>query len=104
MKYTLHWVGPVSYTHLASTGIQYVKGLYTDLDAATKENFVLWDMQGSFKATNYLSFYVRCLLYTSAVSVSGRNCEYRQTDRPKIRANPIPESRHLFILCISPAP
>ena len=44
----------------ASTGIQYVKGLYTDLDAATKENFVLWDMQGSFKATNYLSFYARC--------------------------------------------
>ena len=43
----------------ASTGIQYVKGLYTDLDAATKENFVLWDMQGSFKATNYLSFYVQ---------------------------------------------
>ena len=43
----------------ASTGIQYVKGLYTDLDAVTKENFVLWDMQGSFKATNYLSFYVR---------------------------------------------
>lgn len=43
----------------ASTGIQYVKGLYTDLDAATKENFVLWDMQGSFKAANYLSFYVR---------------------------------------------
>ena len=43
----------------ASTGIQYVKGLYTDLDAATKENFVLWDMQGSFKATNYLSFNVR---------------------------------------------
>ena len=29
----------------ASTGIQYVKGLYTDLDAETKENFVLWDMQ-----------------------------------------------------------
>lgn len=43
----------------ASMGIQYVKGLYTDLDAATKENFVLWDMQGSFKATNYLSFYAR---------------------------------------------
>lgn len=43
----------------ASTGIQYVKGLYTDLDAETKENFVLWDMQGNFKATHYLSFYVR---------------------------------------------
>ena len=28
----------------ASTGIQYVKGLYTDLDAATKENFVLWEV------------------------------------------------------------
>ena len=36
-------------------------------------------------------------LVKNAVSVSGRNCEYRQTDRPKIRANPIPESRHLFI-------
>lgn len=43
----------------ASTGIQYVKGLYTDLDTETKENFVLWDMQGSFKATHCLSFYVR---------------------------------------------
>ena len=49
----------VQKNYTASTGIQYVKGLYTDLDAATKENFVLWDMQGSFKATNYLSFYVR---------------------------------------------
>jgi len=43
----------------ASTGIQYVKGLYTDLDTETKEHFVLWDMQGSFKATNNLSLYVR---------------------------------------------
>lgn len=43
----------------ASTGIQYVKGLYTDLIAETREHFVLWDMQGSFKATDYLSFYVR---------------------------------------------
>lgn len=43
----------------ASTGIQYVKGLYTDLDTESKEHFVLWDMQGSFKATHYLSLYVR---------------------------------------------
>lgn len=43
----------------ASSGIQYVKGLYTDLDAETKENFVLWDVQGSFKATDNVSFYVR---------------------------------------------
>lgn len=43
----------------ASSGIQYVKGLYTDLDAETKESFVLWDVQGSFKATGNVSFYVR---------------------------------------------
>ena len=48
----------------ASTGIQYVKGLYTDLDAATKENFVLWDMQGSFKATNYPVSYTHLTLPT----------------------------------------
>lgn len=39
-----------------------------------------------------------------AVRVSGRNCEYTQTDTPKTRAIPIPEARHLFILLISPAP
>lgn len=43
----------------AATGLQYVKGLYTDLDAATTENFTLWDVQGSYRATRYLSLYVR---------------------------------------------
>lgn len=43
----------------AATGLQYVKGLYTDLDAATTENFTLWDVQGSYRATHYLSLYVR---------------------------------------------
>lgn len=43
----------------ASSGLQYVKGLYTDIDAQTKEHFVLWDVQGSYKATKYLSLYVR---------------------------------------------
>lgn len=43
----------------AATGLQYVKGLYTDLDAATTENFALWDVQGSYRATRYLSLYVR---------------------------------------------
>lgn len=43
----------------ASTGIQYVKGLYTELDSDVKEDFVLWDVQADFKASRLLSFYVR---------------------------------------------
>lgn len=43
----------------ASTGIQYVKGLYTELDSGVKEDFVLWDVQADFKASRLLSFYVR---------------------------------------------
>lgn len=43
----------------ASTGLQYVKGLYTDVDTKAKEHFVLWNVQGNYKATNYLAFYVR---------------------------------------------
>lgn len=43
----------------ASTGIQYVKGLYTELDSDVKEDFVLWDVQADFKASCLLSFYVR---------------------------------------------
>ena len=43
----------------ASTGIQYVKGLYTELDSDVKEDFVLWDVQADFKASRPLSFYVR---------------------------------------------
>lgn len=43
----------------ASTGIQYVKGLYTELDSGVKEDFVLWDVQADFKASRFLSFYVR---------------------------------------------
>lgn len=42
-----------------STGVQYVKGLYTDLTAATREDFTLWDVHGSFRATDWLSLYVR---------------------------------------------
>ncbi len=43
----------------ASTSIQYVKGLYTELDSDVKEDFVLWDVQADFKASRLLSFYVR---------------------------------------------
>ena len=43
----------------ASTGVQYIKGLYTDLDNMTQEEFVLWDASVNFMATKWLSVYVR---------------------------------------------
>lgn len=43
----------------ASTGVQYIKGLYTDLDNMTQEKFVLWDASVNFMATKWLSVYVR---------------------------------------------
>ena len=39
--------------------MQYVNGLYTDLDAGTVENFVLWDLQCSFRILDWLSVYVK---------------------------------------------
>ena len=45
-----------------STGIQYVKGLYTEVstnDNGKQEDFVLWNIRGSFRATNFLDIYVR---------------------------------------------
>lgn len=43
----------------ASTGVQYVKGLYTDLEKARQVDFLLWDATASFHATRWLSVYVR---------------------------------------------
>ena len=43
----------------ASTGVQYVKGLYTDLEDERQAEFVLWDATASFQATRWLSVYVR---------------------------------------------
>ena len=43
----------------ASTGLQYISGLYTDLDAGTLENFMLWDLQCSFRILDWLSVYVK---------------------------------------------
>ncbi len=54
--------GGASFTHgrwNASTGLQYVKGLYTDLDTRQQEEFVLWNLSASFRATKWLSLYVR---------------------------------------------
>lgn len=43
----------------ASTGVQYIKGLYTDLESDDTEDFVLWNIQGSFKILKQLSVYAR---------------------------------------------
>lgn len=43
----------------ASTGIQYVNGLCTDLDAGTEEDFILWNLQCSFRILDWLSVYVK---------------------------------------------
>lgn len=42
-----------------SSGIQYVRGLYTDLKTQHAENFMLWDAQANYKVTGQLSFYLR---------------------------------------------
>lgn len=42
-----------------STGVQYVAGLYTELTAKQREQFVLWNMRCSFRASRYLSLFVR---------------------------------------------
>ena len=38
---------------------QYVKGIYTDLENLSQEEFVLWDASISFQATRWLSIYAR---------------------------------------------
>ena len=43
----------------ASTGVQYVAGLYTDLEDLSREDFVLWDLQCSFRILDWLSIYVK---------------------------------------------
>ena len=43
----------------ASTGVQYVSGLYTDLTALSTEEFVLWDLQCRFRILDWLSVYVK---------------------------------------------
>lgn len=40
-----------------STGLQYIKGLYTSAD--TQEEFVLWNVNVAYRACRNLSFYVR---------------------------------------------
>lgn len=42
-----------------STGVQYVVGLYKSLDPAETEDFVLWNLRGSFRASDWLTIWAR---------------------------------------------
>ncbi|MDE5611512.1 MAG: TonB-dependent receptor [Odoribacter sp.] len=42
-----------------STGVQYVKGLYKSLDPVETEDFVLWNLRASFRATDWLYIWAR---------------------------------------------
>lgn len=41
------------------TGVQYITGLYTDVKNEIQENFVLWNLRGSFKVCDYASVFVK---------------------------------------------
>lgn len=43
----------------ASTGVQYVTGLYKSLDPMETEDFVLWNIRASFRASEWLNIWVR---------------------------------------------
>ncbi len=43
-----------------STGLQYIAGLYTAVgDSPQQENFVLWNLRGSFRICKWLNIWVR---------------------------------------------
>ncbi|WP_321426259.1 TonB-dependent receptor [uncultured Bacteroides sp.] len=42
-----------------STGVQYVCGLYTSINSNTKENFVLWNLRGSYRLCHLAHLFVR---------------------------------------------
>lgn len=42
-----------------STGIQYIKGLYTSVSPVEKEEFVLWNLRASFRILDWLSVWAR---------------------------------------------
>ncbi|MEI3529372.1 MAG: TonB-dependent receptor [Alistipes sp.] len=44
--------------HLTS-GVQYIAGLYTQTDPVTTQEFVLWNMQASFRAARWLGIWAR---------------------------------------------
>ncbi len=42
-----------------STGLQYIAGLYTQTDPVVTEDFVLWNVRASFRATRWLNIWTR---------------------------------------------
>lgn len=44
---------------IVSTGLQYVANLYTDVDHVQTEDFVLWNINGSFKVTEWFDIWAR---------------------------------------------
>lgn len=42
-----------------STGLQYIAGLYTQVDPDVTENFVLWDLRAAFHANHWLDVWAR---------------------------------------------
>lgn len=42
-----------------STGLQYIAGLYTQTDPVVIEDFVLWNVRASFRATRWLDIWAR---------------------------------------------
>ena len=42
-----------------STGIQYIKGLYTSVNPAATEDFILWNLRANYRLCEYASLYVR---------------------------------------------
>lgn len=43
----------------ASTGVQMINGLYTSANPVVKENFVLWNVRGGFRATKWMELFAR---------------------------------------------
>lgn len=43
-----------------STGLQYINGLYTSISSSNiQENFVLWNLNGSYKLCSFVKFFVK---------------------------------------------
>ena len=42
-----------------STGIQYIKGLYSSVNPAATEDFILWNLRANYRLCEYASLYVR---------------------------------------------
>jgi outer membrane cobalamin receptor len=44
---------------MVSTGVQYINGLYTSVSPVSRENFVLWNLRGSYQLSRQFSLFVR---------------------------------------------